>query len=47
MACTYRAVKEELVAEMSCNIESLIESTNLYLAKREQLDEARRVQYQG
>ena len=47
MACTYRAAKEELAAEMSDNFEALIESTNVYLTNREQLDEARRVQYRG
>jgi len=45
MEGTYRAVKLQAASELSAEIESIIDSTNLYLRKREQLDQARRIQY--
>jgi hypothetical protein len=45
MTGTYRRLEEELISAIRSDIESLIESTNLYLSKREQLDAMRKTQY--
>lgn len=45
MAGTYRRISEEITAEIRGSFEDFIESTNRYLARRCQLDAARKAQY--
>ncbi len=45
MAQTYRRAGEEISSEIRASFEEFIESTNRHLAKREQLDAARKAQY--
>lgn len=45
MAGTYRRIAEEIGADVRKAFEEFIESTSNYLARREQLDAARRAQY--
>jgi hypothetical protein len=45
MKATYHRASEEITAEIRQSFEDFIASTNAYLAKREQLDAARKAQY--
>ncbi len=47
MAGTYRAVSHELTGELTAAFEEVIATTEQYLAKREELDRTRRMQYQA
>lgn len=47
MAASYRRISGEITAGIARAFEEFIGSTNAYLAKREQLDVARRAQYAG
>jgi hypothetical protein len=46
MTATYRRASEEITSEIAGSFEEFISSTNRYLAQREQLDAARKKQYE-